>query len=132
MAVHFEYDAAQSLLLITFQGELRDADLVDLYQKTQQCTARYSIERGILDGLNIQSFEATPEIIRSLAHKPSMFPEKSDRCIVVGQDALFGMARMYQMLGGESRERLRIVRTLQEAYDYLHVETPLHLEPIES
>ncbi len=131
MAVLFQYDAAQQLFLVTFDGELRDAELRDAYRKTQQFATRFAIRRGILDGLNIRSFEASPETIRSLAHQAPMFPENTDRCVVVTHDALFGMARMYQMLGGESRERLRIVRTLQEAYDYLRLKTPLQLETLE-
>jgi hypothetical protein len=59
-----------------------------------------------------------------------MLPENSDRCIVVDQDYLYGMARMYQMLGGNSRERLNVVRTLQEAYEYLKIRPPTHLETI--
>jgi hypothetical protein len=60
-----------------------------------------------------------------------MFPENTDRCVVVTHDALYGMARMYQMLGGESRDRLRVVRSLEEAYNYLHLQTPLQLETVE-
>lgn len=131
MAVQFQYDAAQQLLLVVFEGNLRDADLVDVYRRTQEFAGRYTIQRGILDGLKINSFEASPEMIRSLAHQPTMFPEGADRCIVVDQDALYGMARMYQMLGGDSRDRLRVVRTLQEAYNYLHLQTPLQLDTIE-
>lgn len=130
MAVSFQYDAAQQLLLVTFEGDLRDPELVQAHRTTRECASEYPVQRGIIDGLKVRLFEGSAETVRSLAHQPSMFPQDVDHCIVVQQDSLYGMARMYQLLGGESRERLRVVRTLQEAYDYLKIQAPANLKDI--
>ncbi|ABF43374.1 hypothetical protein Acid345_4374 [Candidatus Koribacter versatilis Ellin345] len=131
MAARFEYDPESKLLLITFTGEVRDPDLVNAFRAARRLSMTHALERGILDGTQIASFNASPEIVKSLAEHPPMFPDDSDRCIVVNEDYLFGMARMYQMLGGESRDRLRIVRSMQEAYEYLNIVDPPRLQKIE-
>lgn len=131
MAAHFQYDPELQLLLITFTGDVQDADLVHAFRAARRVSTAHSLRLGIIDGTQVSAFNASPEIVKSLAEHPPMFPEDSDRCIVVQADYLFGMARMYQMLGGESRDRLRIVRTMQEAYDYLKIEPPGKLETIE-
>jgi hypothetical protein len=131
MAVRFEYDAEQQLLLLTFDGELRDETLVQAYRTARRFAAKHEIKRGILDGTKIESFSVSAETVQSLAHHQTMFPEDSDRCIVVSQDYLFGMARMYQLLGGESRDKLRVVRSLDEAYAHLKMDPPANLQLLE-
>lgn len=131
MPLRFEYDTELQLLLLTFLGELRDSDLIQAYRKTHKFATENVVSRAILDGLSVTTFAVSPEIVHSIAHQPPMVPEDSDRCIVVSQDYLYGMARMYQLLGGESRERLRVVRTLEEAYQYLGIVPPTHLRALE-
>jgi hypothetical protein len=128
--VRFEYDTVQQLLLITFDGELKDPDLVDAYRIARAVATKREIKRGVLDGTRVSSFSVSANAVKLLATQPPMLPENSDRCIVVEQDYLYGMARMYQMLGGDTRERLNVVHTLQEAFEYLKIQPPTHLELI--
>lgn len=131
MAVRFQYDPAQQLLCVTMTGELDDAQLLKMFQSSTKWTAQRSIRRGLLDGLGLTSVSVPSETIRALAHRSPMLPEDCDRAVVTSQDLFYGLARMYQILGGESRERLRVCRTLQEAYEYLQVEVPVSLEHLE-
>ena len=131
MAIRYEYDERVKLLLLTFTGEVHDRELLEAYRKAQQISATHVVERGLLDGRGVTSFAVSPETMKMLAHEPTMLPVNSDRCVVAEQDYLFGMTRMYQSLGGESRDRLRVVRTMQEAYEYLQVQPPLELVPLD-
>lgn len=131
MPLRFEYDLEQRLLMISINGELYDSELLQMFATAGKWAEKYNLQRAILDGTGIAGFSVTPETVKALAEQAPMLPARSDRCIVVNQDYLYGMARMYQMLGGETRERLRIVRTLPEAYDYLKLRAPLHLQPVE-
>ena len=132
MAARFEYDPAQELLLITFEADLGDAELFQAYQTARRCAESRTVRYGLLDGLKLTGFSVSPDRVKGMAHLPPMLPQESNRCIVVDQDFLFGMARMYQMLGGDSRERLRICRSLPEAYEYLGIQVPASLEAIEN
>jgi hypothetical protein len=46
------------------------------------------------------------------------------RVAVASQDFLFGMMRMLQILSEQSRPELHVVRTMDEAYRLLQVESP--------
>jgi hypothetical protein len=46
------------------------------------------------------------------------------RVVVAPQDFLFGMMRMLQILSEEARPELHVVRTLDEAYRLLRIESP--------
>jgi hypothetical protein len=130
MAARFQYDAKQELLLLTFEGELGDADLMQAYETARRCAAAMPVRRGLIDGRAVTTFSVSAEEVKTLAHLPPMLPATIDRCIVVEQDFLFGMARMYQMLGGDSRDRLRVCRNLQEAYEYLNIQPPQELQTV--
>lgn len=131
MAVRIQYDPAQLLLWITFAGELDDAHLVRTFESAHRWTGQRNIRRGMLDGRALTLVSIPSETIRALAHRRPMLPQDSDRAIVTSQDFFFGLARMYQIMGGESRERLRICRTLEEAFEYLQIEQPKNLEHLE-
>lgn len=132
MSVKFEYDPELKLLVVTCTGPLFDADLLGLFRKSQELGTRYPVQLAILDGIGVTEISLSSGLVQSLAHSPPMFSEESDRCVVAPQDYMYGMARMYQMLGGETRERLRVVRTMEQAYEHLGIEAPPRLQPIEA
>src|SRR5208282_6511521 len=56
--------------------------------------------------------------VRELAERPPVLPD--DLLIVVApQDEIYGMARMYEMIGSRTRDHLHIVRSLADAYALL-------------
>lgn len=131
MAVHFQYDRAQQLLWITFEGDLDDPQLIRTYECALRLVPGLTIRRAMLDGRGLKSVDVTSAAIMKIAQLPPLVPEDSDRAILVDQTLPYGLARMYQILGGESRERLRVCRTLDEAYDYLKIEAPKQLENLD-
>ena len=132
MSVRFEYDDERKLLLVTFAGVLQDEELVRAYRTGQELQKTHEIALGVVDGTAVTSFSISTDLVKSLASRPPMFPELSDRYICVAQTVLYGMARMYQLLAGQSRERLRVVRTVEDAYNDLKIQPPQHLKPIDS
>lgn len=46
------------------------------------------------------------------------------RVLVVPKAIIYGMARMFQILGEKTRPDLHVVRTMDEAYRLLRVESP--------
>jgi len=46
------------------------------------------------------------------------------RVLVIPQTFIFGLARMFQILGEKNRPELQVVRTMDEAYHLLRVERP--------
>jgi hypothetical protein len=54
--------------------------------------------------------------------QPSPYPEATPRFIVAPTDYLFGMGRMYEMIANRPQEKLRVVRTREEAFAILGVQ----------
>ena len=52
------------------------------------------------------------------------------RFIVASKALVFGLARMFQIMGEHSRPLLKVVRTMDEALAALGVQS-LHFEPLE-
>jgi hypothetical protein len=80
--------------------------------------------RGILDFSNVTDFEVSSEAIRRVAASPPAFPAGYMRVLVIPHDLIYGMARMFQILGEKTRPDLQVVRTMDEAFRLLQVKTP--------
>lgn len=51
-------------------------------------------------------------------------PELSTRVIVAPRDLVYGTARMFQVLSERTRKNVHVVRTLEQAYKILGIESP--------
>jgi hypothetical protein len=69
-------------------------------------------------------FDVSSEAIRRLAARPPAFADGQATVFVASKDYVYGLARMFQMLGEGSRRNLRVVRTIDEAYRLLRVDSP--------
>ena len=80
--------------------------------------------RGIIDFSGATTFDVSNETIRRLANLPPVFGGTSPGIIVASQDILFGMARMFSILGERTRPNMQVVRTIEEAYEILGITAP--------
>jgi hypothetical protein len=72
----------------------------------------------------VTKFDVSSDAIRELARRPPILPSSFMRIIVVPQEYLYGMMRMFQILSDQARPELRVVRTMDEAYRLLLIESP--------
>jgi hypothetical protein len=70
----------------------------------------------------VTAFDVDSQVIRRLALLPPNFPDPIFKAIVAPTDFLFGMMRMFQIAGSETRQQLQIVRTMNEALTLLSAE----------
>ncbi len=59
-----------------------------------------------------------------LANSAPAFPAATMRVLVAPRDISYGMVRMFQILGETKRPNMHVVRTMDEAYRLLCVESP--------
>jgi hypothetical protein len=72
----------------------------------------------------------TPETIYELAATKPIMRDPSRLVVFVAPTPhIYGMARMFEILGEATRPNLHVVRTLEEAYKVLNVQEP-QFEPI--
>ena len=77
---------------------------------------------GISDFTPIKSFNVASYSLRNAALQPSPYREATPRFIGAPTDYLFGMGRMYEMIANRPQEKLRVVRTREEAFALLGVQ----------
>ena len=124
MSIVVEFDAKNNVLRGTVHGPMTGASLLDFYAAATEYMASHPPCRGILDFSQVTEFEVSPHAIRQVAAAPPAFPAGYMRVIVVPIDFIFGLARMFQLLGERTRPDLHVVRTLDEAYRLLQIESP--------
>ncbi len=124
MAFVIEFDARNNILRTSLEGRVTDAILLDCYATTARYAASHPGCRGIADVSGVTKFDVSSTAIKQLSKAPPAIPAPYMRVFVAPQAHVYGMARMFQMLGEETRPNLHIVRTLDEAYHLLQVESP--------
>jgi hypothetical protein len=124
MPHHYEFDSRNRILLAVAYGRIDDSELWELYVGIAKRKDEDHALTGILDLTGVTDFNVRTETIRGLGLVPTVFPDPTLRAVVAPTDLLFGIARMFQSLGADDRERLQIVQTLNEALGLLGVASP--------
>jgi hypothetical protein len=119
-----EFDAKNNILRATLEGSMTGAILLDLYARASEYAASHPPCRGILDFSRVTDFEVSSDAIRQVAAAPPALPAGYMRVLVIPQIFIYGLARMFQILGEKTRPELQVVRTMDEAYCLLGVEFP--------
>lgn len=118
----FEFDTENGLLRVHVTGDVSDAELRTIYDAIGKCVERVQPRSGIVDFSGVTSFRVSAQTIRALAaSKPPMPDPKAPRFVVAPADHVFAMSRLFEMEGERTRPSLRVVRTIEEAYEALGI-----------
>lgn len=120
MPIEIEFDDGLKLLRGTYSGVLDDALLIYGTQ-TLVKFANQLHPRHVITDLSPASFKVGAETVRQLASRPLPSLRGIVRVIVAASDLAFGMARMFEITGAETRGKMHVVRTMQQAYDLLEI-----------
>ncbi len=119
-----DFDARNNILRVTLQGRVTDEVMSDCYATVAKYAASHPPCRGITDMSEVEEFDVSSNTIRQMAEAPPAFPTEYMRILVAPKAHVYGMARMFQILGAKTRPNLHIVHTMDEAYSLLQVESP--------
>jgi hypothetical protein len=125
-----DFDATNNILRLTLEGQVTDTILLEAYATAAGYVALHAPCFGILDGSGVTKFEVSSNTVRELAVSAPIIPAGYMRVVVAPLDSVYGMVRMFQTLGESTRPDLHIVRTMDEAYRLLRVESP-EFSPVE-
>ncbi len=131
MGFQFEFEPVHKILLARFEGRLTDKSLGEFYRKGLKHWAATDA-RAVISDYTSAEWAVSAEFLRALAkEEPAVTePAKRPRIVVASTTVGFGLARMFQIVGEHKRPLLKIVRTLDEAYAELGIESP-HFQPLE-
>jgi hypothetical protein len=130
MPYYFEFDAKNQILRGRFEGALTDELLKQYYGVAGGFFEQTGARAGITDFSAVTSFEVSPQTIRDLASSPpAILDRELPRFIIAPSPPIFGMARMFELGGQDTRPNLHVVRTMKEVCVILGVTDP-KFEPI--
>ncbi len=125
MAYHCQYDAANKVLLSTFEGDLTEAAAVEFYEAFEKELVASDARASICDLTFVTDFAVSSGFLRNLARRqPIMLEAARPHILVAPTMAVYGMMRMYQIEGEQARPHLQVVRTIDDALSLLGVRDP--------
>lgn len=128
MGAFLSLDPLHQVLYIQFEGTVTDDVLLSRFQEVREWMDRNGQFSSITDFSPVTRFEVTSQGVDRLASNPPLVPDNLLRIVVAPQDETFGMARMFEMLGSATRNKVYVVRTMAEAHRVLGM-GPLHFGP---
>jgi len=133
MSYQFEFDSKNRVLRVTFDGLVTDQIITEFYACAGEYVARTMPRATIADFSGITAFVAAPSTLFILAKSaPIMKDPEIIRIIIAPGQHVFGMSRMFQMVGESTRPSLRVVRSQEEAFVMLSLQdtqfNPVNLE----
>jgi hypothetical protein len=135
MGFVMEFDAENKLLRVTVTGQVTNEILLDAYATVAKYVATHGPCRAITDVSGVTKSKVSSNAILSLTRSAPAIPKGYIRVMVVPQDYIYGMMRMFQILSELTRPDFHVVRTIDEAYRLLQVESPefvpIHEEALE-
>jgi hypothetical protein len=115
MAHHFEFDSEHKILRLVLEGDIEGEEYSRLTAEIRAKAKRMRPLAGITDGGGITNFNVSSQSLRSAAFEGSPYPAETQRYIVAPSDYLFGLARMYELMGNHSDGKFHVVRRMEEA-----------------
>jgi hypothetical protein len=127
---YFEFDPVNRILRGRFEGPVTDELLKEYYGVAGGYFERTGARAGITDLSAVTSLEVSPQTIRDLASAPPVIQDRDlPRFVVAASPGIFGMARMFELAGQDTRPNLHVVRTMKEVCVILGITDPM-FEPI--
>ena len=126
MSHQFDFDLTNKVVRGRVEGVVTDESLKEYYASASRYGRQNPTFSGICDMSAVSFMAISADTIRALAKLPPAVPNPDiPRCIVAGSQAMFGMARMFELEGGETRPNLHVVRSEREAFAILGIIKPL-------
>jgi hypothetical protein len=115
MPHHFEFDSEHRILRLVLEGDIDGDEYSGLTAELRARVKQMQPLAGITDGGGITDFNVSSQSLRNAALEGSPYPAATPRYIVAPTDYLFGLARMYELVGNHPDGALQVVRKLEEA-----------------
>jgi hypothetical protein len=124
MPYYFEFDPEHRILLVVLEGDVVEREMLKINGDIKAHVTDLNPSAGISDFSAVTTFAVASHTMRLAALQPSPYDEQTPRFIVAPRDHLFGLARMYQLIGSRTRAKLQVVRSREEVFSALGVQNP--------
>ena len=100
-------------------GVVTEAEILDHRRRLSDDPEFHPSFSQLIDLQDVTKVALSMAEMRIVANYTNIFSEESRRAMVAREDAVFGMARMYQMLRDEGPEEIMVFREMPEARRWL-------------
>lgn len=125
MPYRFDFDSANWIARCSLEGRVTEEDVRSCYRDAAEFFALTCPRAGVFDLTGVISLDFPSQTVYELAKLPPILtdPERV-RVAIAPAAGVFGMARMFEMLGDSKRPNLHVVRTSREAWAILGIREP--------
>lgn len=119
MPVQFTIDVARKLVISTYSGEISESDFFGVASRIKahpDFDPRFS---ELVDFSGVTGGAIPTSALQAIARQESVYNPSSMHVVVVPQDHLFGLVRMYQVYAEETKPNVVAVRSMEEACEVL-------------
>ena len=116
-----DLDPMHHVLRVTVTAALTDESCIEIYQTVARLASEGGPYAAIGDVSQVMNFPVSCDTVRALAATAPAIPGERARVIVAGQPALYGLARMFQLSRDSMGGQLKVVQSMDEAYELLEV-----------
>jgi hypothetical protein len=125
MGFFLEFDEANNTVRLTFESTVTTEDIAGgAYSALRDFVQSRSACRGIADFSQVTSVDVPSRTIQSRAQLPPAMPSGKLFVIVAPEDHIFGLSRMFSLHAERTRPHIHVVRTMDQAYRLLGIESP--------
>lgn len=116
MSVEYKIDAGHKVVLVTFRGEIGDADLMNIGAATKSHPLFDSSFSEIVDFSAVTGGNVSTGALQALARHESIYDRTSKHVVIAPQPHVFGLSRMFQVYAESTRPNTVVVHSLDEAH----------------
>ena len=125
MAYHFDFDPIHRIARFRLVGHFSDEHLREYYAAATRFAVLTNPAGGLFDASGITSIDVSTKTVHQLASlPPNITDQRVPRVVIAPSPEVFGLLRMFEILGERTRPNLHIVRTEREALAVLGVVNP--------
>lgn len=125
MPFHFDFDPVNKISRCQFEGRVTDLDFRKFYADAADFVGLTNPRAALVDFSAVTSFEVSPQTIHELANSPPAlrYPERP-RVFLAPAPSIFGMLRMFEIVGERARPNFHVVSAERDAWAILGVKEP--------
>ena len=124
MGYSFEFDAANNTIRCSLEGRVTEEGAMSVFSSFVRFNASHPPCRGIVDFSKVTSEDLSNKVVRKLASMPVFSSAQLMHVFVARRDVDHSLVRMFSMLIEEKRPNLGVVRTMDEAFRLLGIDSP--------
>jgi hypothetical protein len=125
--IRYDFDPVRASAEITVSGELADADVLAWFQGFLGRLRGRKQVSGIVDTRPVTRLRVTSDAVRQMTLLAEACEDAfagSRWAFVAASDAVFGMARMYQIIRDGAPYEIRVFREMEPACEWLDEAPP--------